>query len=143
MNFRTFDAVSFLKASRHWIKYKRRLQQELEDMPMLPAGGDNSGIRGSDPSELTARLALRRLKIKAEIEEIERHEEMLAYALNSLTEDEREVINGFFFSRKSKGAFVDEYKRKHGLNKNHVYDERLRILKKIGRLIDEKYYEGE
>ena len=90
---------------------------------------------------MTASAALRRLEIQAEIEEIQLNEEMLAFALKRLTEDERRLIDGFFYPRRSIGAFVDEYGREHGFGKDLVYRERERALEKMRLLIEAEYYQ--
>jgi len=140
MNWKPFDIKSFLKASRHWKEDKARLEQELKDISYLPSMENESGVRSGKISELPAQLALRGLKIQAEIEEILLCEEMLKYALSKLTEDEKSLVDGFFYPHQSIGVFVEEYGKSHGLSKNLVYAERNRTLEKLRMLIEAEYY---
>ena len=138
-----FDIRGFLEASKGWDSKLEKLNNELNDLPFLPAVDNKSGVRSGDKSDLTYTVALKRLKITAEIEEILLNKEMLNYAFKRLTEDERELIDGFFRPKKRIGVFVQEYGRKYGMSERGVYMERSRVLDKMKRLIEEAYYEEE
>ena len=137
--WRPFDIKSFLKASRHWDEDIRRLQEEHDNLSELPAMGNNPG-RSSDVTDLTAQVALKRLKIVAEIEEIRLYKEMLELALKTLTKDERRLIEGFYFPKKSKGEFVYEYSRDKGICKDYVYRDRDMALQHMRDVIERVYY---
>ena len=139
--WRHFDTEAFLKASRFWDEKIKELETELSNMSGLPAVNNESGIRGSDISDMTAQMALRRLKITAQIEDIKLDKEILKYALKMLSEEESELINGFFFPKKAIGTFVWEYSRKYAMSERKVYEERKRVLRKMGDLIEEEFYE--
>ena len=140
MEWRRFDIKSFLKASRHWRRDRERLEEELNNILYLPSVNNESGIRSGNISEPAAKTALRSLELQAKIEEILLNETMLDYALNQLTADEKTLINGFFYPRKTIGVFVHDYGRKHGLCKDYVYAERERVLEKMRRIIEREYY---
>lgn len=142
MNWRPFDIRAFLKASRYWDDDIESLEQELKDLPELPAISNESGVHSGNVSDLTAQTALRRLKIAADIEEIRLCKEMLAYALKRLTEDETALVNGFFYPKKPIGIFVQEYGYSHGLGKNLVYAEREKVLDKMRMMIEAEYYDA-
>ena len=141
MDWRPFDIKSFLKASRYWKNEKERLEQELENTLYLPSVNNVTGVRSGNIAEPAAKTALRNLEIQAKIEEIRLNETMLDYALSKLSEDERSVIDGFFYPRKSIGVFVHDYGRKHGLCKDYVYAERERVLEKMRRIIEAEFYD--
>lgn len=141
MEWRPFDIKSFLKASRHWKEDKERLKQELDNLLYMPSINNESGIRSGNVAEPTAKTALKSLEIQAKIEEISLNEEMLNYALNQLTPDEKSLIKGFFYPRETIGIFVYKYGRKHGLCKDYVYAERERVLDKMRRIIEHEYYD--
>ena len=138
-----FDIRGFLEASKGWDSKLEKLNNELNDLPYLPAVDNKSGVRSGDKSDLTYTVTLKRLKITAEIEEILLNKEMLNYAFKRLTEDERELIDGLFYPQKKKSWFVQEYGRKYGLCDTYVYEKKNRILAKMKRLIEEAYYEEE
>lgn len=142
MSWVRFDIKSFLKASKHWEDDIARLRQEMEDLSFLPSVDNKSGVR-SGLSDMTASTALRRLKIQAEIEEIQLDEEMLRYAIKRLTEDERALFNGFYRPKKKIGVFVEEYGKQHGLCRDYVYDAREAMLDKMRILIEGEYYDKE
>lgn len=141
MSWRRFDIKAFLKDSHHWDEKIAELQQKLDDMPELPAVGNDSGVHSGNISDMTAQTALKRLQIVADIEEIKLNKEMLRYAIKRLTEDERRLLNAFFYPKKPIGIFVHEYGLEHGLSKNLVYAERERVLDKMRLLIEEEYYD--
>ena len=140
MNWRPFDIKSFLKASRHWEEDKARLRQEMDDLSFLPSVDNKSGVRSGTPSDMTSQIALRRLRIASLIEEIELNEEMLKCALKQLTEDERRLIDGFYYPKKKIGVFVQEYGREMGICENYVYNKRNKALDKMRMIIEKEYY---
>ena len=140
MDWRPFDIKYFLKASRHWKNDRERLQQELDEMLYLPSVTNESGIRSGNIAEPAAKTALKIIEIEDKIKEILLYEEMLDCALAELTADERTLIDGFFYPRKTIGVFVHDYGRKHGLCKDYVYAERERVLEKMKRKIETEYY---
>lgn len=141
MNWRPFDTKSFLKASKKWDDDIKKLENELENMSMLPSVDNKTGIRSGNISDLTQRMAIRRLEIIAEIEELKLNKEMLRYGLNMLPKDSRELIHGFFFSDTPKSIFAREYGMKHGICDTYVYEERDRVLKEMGRYIESEFYD--
>ena len=141
MEWRRFDIKSFLKASRHWKRDRERLEEELNNILYLPSVTNESGIRSGNIADPAAKTALRSLELQSKIEEISLNETMLAFALSQLTADEKMLIDGFFYPRKTIGIFVHDYGRKHGLCKDYVYAERERVLEKMRRIIEREYYE--
>lgn len=113
----------------------------MDSLSLLPSSGCAGGIQKNKKSDMTASAALRRLEIQAEIEEIMLNEEMLAFALKRLTEDERRLIDGFFFPKKKIEVFIQEYGREHGLCRSYVHNEKNRVLEKMRLLIEGKYWD--
>lgn len=140
MEWRPFDTHSFLKASRDWPEQKAKLQEKLNRISTLPSINNETGVRSGNVSDITADIAFRRLKIKAEIDAIEQDEEMLDYALKTISEDERALINGIYYPKKKVGVFVQEYAHSHYMCERRVYNEKDRVLKKMGDAILNRYY---
>lgn len=140
MKWIRFDIVAFLKDSPNWDDEIAKRQDELDSMPELPAINNPSGVRSGNTSNPAMRMALKRLEIEAEIDELRLNKEMLNYAFKSLTEDEKTLIHGFFFSRKRKSTFVYSYGRQHGLCRDYVYNERDRVLRKMQATLEREYY---
>lgn len=141
MSWMHFDILAFLKESKHWDKKLKTLQDELDGISYIPAGGNDTGIRGSDISEPPYTITVQELQIQAEMEEIKLNKEMLKYALKQLTEDERALIDGFFYPKKTMRVFVREYGAKYGLSDTLVYDKRTKVLDKLRRIIEAEYYD--
>lgn len=140
MDWRPFDIKSFLKASKHWKNERERLETELKNILYLPSVTNESGVRSGNIAEPAAKTAIKTIELESKIDEIKHYEEMLDFALGKLTTDERALIDGFFYPKKTIGVFVHDYGRKHGLCKDYVYAERERILRKLRRIIENEYY---
>ena len=139
--WRPFDIKSFLKASRHWDDDIKKLQEEHDNLSVLPGMSDVPSGKTGNVSDVTAGAALRRLKITSQIEEIKLNKEILAFALKMLTEDERALIEGFYYPKKSIAVFIQEYGREHGMGRSLVYTERDRIEQSMARVIEDRYYD--
>ena len=140
MGWMRFDIIAFLKDSKDWNNELERLKNELDNISELPSVDNPSGVRSGRTADLTPQTALRELKIAAEIEEIRLNKEMLKFAKKSLTEREKALLEGFFFSHRQKGVFVDEFGKKYGICRDYVYDERDKVLKKMQNIIEKEYY---
>ena len=141
MSWIRFDIKSFLKESKHWEDRIQELKEEQDALLSLPSVDNSSGVRSSEPSDMTASMALRRLKIQAEIEELELNKEMLNYALKRLTDDERALVKGFYFPKKKIGVFVEEFGKEHGMCDRRVYDEKLKAVERMRLIIESAFYE--
>ena len=140
MNYVRFDTVAFLKDSKTWGGKKSKLLQELEFMSELPSVNNESGVRSGKISKPAETMAMRRIKLKEQIEEIERNEEMLRYGMSTLTDSEKELVVGLYISDRRNGSVVWEWGRKHGLNKDYVYEELHKILREMGDKIEARFY---
>lgn len=140
MNYVRFDTVAFLKDSKTWGGKKSKLLQELEFMSELPSVNNESGVRSGKISKPAETMAMRRIKLKEQIEEIERNEEMLRYGMSTLTDSEKELVVGLYISDRRNGIVVWEWGRKHGLNKDYVYEELHKILREMGDKIEARFY---
>lgn len=131
-----FDAEMFIKLLKSWREEKKKLQMELEEIPLLPSSVNESGVRGSDISEPTARLALRRLEILQNIEDIERCEAAYERAKAHLTSEELEIFNMFFEPKKPIWKAIDEYSGGNYVCRGIVYQRRRKVLEKLDRILD-------
>lgn len=131
---RHFDTELFIKQLKIWRKEKERLLERLEEIPLLPSS-NNNGIRSSEISDATARIAIKRLEIEDEIKDIERCEAVYEIAKKSLTREELEVFELFFEPKKPIWKEIDEYTYSHYTSRMCVYRERRKILEKLDKLI--------
>ena len=109
-------------------------------MSELPSVNNESGVRSGKVSKPAETMAMRRIAIKEELAEIELNEEMLRFGIGTLTASEKELIMGMYFSERRNGVVVWEWGRKHGLNKDYVYDELHKILRDMGDKIEARYF---
>ena len=139
--WRPFDIRSFLKESKKWDGQIKKLEEELENISELPSTGNNPVVGNGNISDLTAKTAVRRFEISAEIEEIKLNKEMLAFAMKRLSDDEKQLIQGFYYPKKRIDRFISDYGSEHGLCRSYVYEKLNRTLDKMGRMILKMYYE--
>lgn len=132
---RRFDTEMFIKRLKDWREEKKRLERKLAEIPFLPSNGNESGVKGSDVSEPTARIALQRMEITDQIKDIERCERIYDLAKSHLTPDELEIFQIFFEPKKQIGVAIDEYCGGKYVCRGIVYKRRRRILEKLDRII--------
>lgn len=116
-----FNIVKFLENRYAFLRRRRELETKLENISYLPSKSDDSGVRGSNISELPASIALRRMAIDEEIAEINRLLEMYDYCYAKLTEREQDVITLFFSEHKSTPITRTAYCRKYATNETDLY----------------------
>ena len=122
-----------------WRDDKKKLQADLDSISELPSVNNITGIRGSEISEPTSTLALRRMKIQIEIDDIEMCEQAYEYAMAQLTQDERDIIKGFFEPTMPIWKFVRKWEEEHFVGSTMVYKARRLALKRFGEIIEEVY----
>ncbi|MDT3386256.1 MAG: hypothetical protein LIR46_00590 [Bacteroidota bacterium] len=125
----------FIKQLKVWREEKKKLQEQLDSIPLLPANQNESGVRGSDVSEPTAKLALKRLEIQDQIDDIERCEKVYDIAKARLTPDELEILQIFFEPKKPIWKAIDDYSGGNYVCRGIVYKRRRLLLEKLGRII--------
>ena len=138
---RHFDTEMFIKQLKIWGKEKERLKERLEDIPLLPSLNNESGVRSTDISEPTARLALKRLEITEQIEDIERCERVYEIAKSHLTPEERELFEMFFEPKEPIWRAIEKYEREKYTSRMNIYRERRRVLKKLDEVIATEFLE--
>jgi len=129
-----FDTELFIKQLKIWKKEKEKLMERLEEISVLPSV-NNNGIRSSEVSDPTAKLAIKRLEIEENIKDIERCEAIYEVAKKSLTKEELEVFELFFEPDKPIWKGIDDYTYSHYTSRMCLYRERRKILEKLDRLI--------
>ena len=130
-----FDTELFIKNLKEWRKEKERLIQELESMSELPSISNESGVRGTDISDPTARQAVKRLEIIEQIEDIEQCERVYEIAKKHLTPEELAVFNVFFEPKDPIWKEIDRYARGNYTCRMNMYRDRRKILEKLDTLI--------
>lgn len=135
-NCNHFNAEEFIKNQKKWKKEKKRLLMKLDAISEIPSIENKSGVRGTGISDQTARQAILREPILQDLKDIERAEEAYNVMKSKLTDDEKEIIEGFFESRKPNWLFVSKWEKSHYMSQTSVYNERKRILKKIESIMD-------
>lgn len=132
---RHFDTELFIKNLKQWRKEKEKLKLELEEMSELPSINNESGVRGSDISDPTARQAIKRLEIIKQIDDIERCEAMYEMAKSHLTAEEMKIFLLFFEPTEPIWKGIDRYARENYTCRMNIYRERRKLLEKLDKVI--------
>jgi hypothetical protein len=106
---------------RVWDQEIKSLNEELDAIPDL-SGTSNSEVHTHDTSSPVENTVMKRLRLENEIERRENYKKIFNTALEDLTDDEREVFEGFWMYNKFVSRFVDDYTNEHGCSPRHVYD---------------------
>lgn len=84
-------------------------------------------------------VAIQRDNIVKKIDRIEYYEKVLHFAFNHLADEEKEVIELFFFSHGYIAPFVRKYGEKYGYSSRGVYRKRREVLSKMTKTITENF----
>lgn len=136
-----FDMVAFLKQSKYWKKDLAKKKLELQEITMLTSVQTDKLPSGSGKvSDPTSNVVARREKIISEIDYIRLCQAALKDSLSQLNEEEREIIDGFFFSRKTKDVEGRRLATKYNYNyPNGIYNARNKALDKMRNYITREY----
>lgn len=138
---RRFDTELFIKRLKEWRKDREKLITELNSISELPSVNNPSGVRSSNISKPAEAQAVRKIEIEAEIADIDECIEVYDIAKAHLTPEEKEVFNRFFEPTKPIWKEIDEYTHGNYTNRIEMYRRRWRILEKLDRIIEEKFFE--
>ena len=136
---RHFDTEMFIKQLKKWEKEKEKLQEQLDNISLLPSINNDSGVRGTDISDPTSRLALKRLELIEQIEDIEECERVYEVAKGFLTPEELEIFKVFFEPKEPIWRGIDRYAQGNYTCRMNVYRQRRKILDKLDRLIAHEF----
>ena len=131
-----FDAHNFLKESKGWAKEKKKLERELEEIPELKAI-ENSEVHSGNISDPTASTSFKRFFIETQIERLDLYREALNYAWDNLTDEEKDMLNGFYFTHKRINYEVHLLCDKYHIEKSQVYNRKNKALQKLTDLVEE------
>lgn len=132
---RHFDTEKFIKQLRIWREEKKKLQAQLDAIPLLPSSGDDIRVKSSDISDPTTRIVMKRLEIVEQIKDIEMCERVYDIAKASLTQEELEIFQMFFEPKKLISTAIDEYSGGNYVCRGIVYKRRRQVLDKLDRII--------
>lgn len=125
-----FDVIQYIREEKDRQRLREELQQQYDNVSLLP-GGTPTGTRGKGISSPTSDAAIKRLAIKAKIDEIDRQGRAFELAWQELTEPQKYVLSEFFYSGNSKSTTVDNLVVKYKTTPREIYRMREEA---IGRL---------
>lgn len=114
----------------------RNHNKELQKILELSAI-EGSEVRGSNISSPTEDTAVKRVDLAMQIAVLERMGELVEKALNKLTDQQREIIDVFFFKKGLTGYNVQEYADKNYMSIASVYRERRQALNEFAEIYEE------
>ena len=136
---RHFDTEMFIKQLKVWRKEKEKLQEQLNNISLLPSGNNESGVHSTDISDPTSRLAIKRLELIEQIEDIEQCEKVYELAKGYLTPEELDIFKVFFEPTEPIWRGIDRYAQGNYTCRMNVYRQRRKILEKLDRLIAQEF----
>ena len=126
-----FDSDRFLKDSRHWSKQIEEL--ELEKASITEIGGSGEGIpSGNEVSRPTERVALLRNQIQAKINKIYDFQTCMKYAWESISEEDRILLTGFYFAPGYIYQYVEIWCASNATNRQYCYQAKREALQRFG-----------
>lgn len=141
--YQRFNPEEFLKDLKKMGEEKKRLELKLEETTQLPSINNESGVRSTNISRLTETQAIKRLIIQEEIDDIERCEAAHEKAMSELSEEDAELIRGFFMTEgKPIWKFRIEYAQKHFMGDTLIYKHRKKALRRYARNIEKEIGRG-
>ena len=136
--FVEFNAQKFIRESGTWEQRKKDLLQELDGITEI-RGVDNSPVRSGKLNDSTANVAMQRDRIQHQIERIEEYEAILQYAFGRLSDEQKEVIQLFFYSRGYIARLVRKFAGKYHISEREVYRRRREALTLISQIITDRF----
>ena len=133
-----FDIEQFLKDSKTWKKERLQLERKIESMRGLKALSQDTPVQTSNISDTTGSTAMRVLEEDEKIKELTAKIELLDTALSTLIPKHRDVINVFFFDRRTIGAGVDMFCVRWDCKRSDCYNTRRKALDTLSAYIAER-----
>lgn len=138
---RRFDTELFIKRLKEWKQDRENLLREMESISELPSVNNESGVRSSEISKPVEKQSVQEIDIESEISDIDECIGVYEYAKAQLSPEEREVFERFFEPKKPIWKEIDEYTHGNYTNRIEMYRRRWRILEKMDKIIEEKFFE--
>lgn len=131
-----FNAVKFLKESKHWEEEKKKLQDKLNEITEIKCI-DNSPVRSGRLHDSVADVAAEREGVKRQIERGDRCAYIWAY-VNKFLEPEEKGVLEVYFTGGNIGRKIEIFGREYGMCRSDVYSLRRQTLNKIWDLVKNK-----
>ena len=118
----TFFAEKLFADRDEWRRKRRKKEAELNTIRSLSAVSQ-SEVHSGNIANPTEQKAMDVLKIEDDIKRYENYEYIVEYGLSHITQEERDVIEGFYFKPKGKmtNVIVDELAHKYSCDPRSVY----------------------
>lgn len=136
--FVEFNVSKFLRESGTWERRKQELMDELDGITEI-RGVDNSPIRSGKLNDSTSAVAIQRDRIKQQITRIERYQVAIRYAFDRLSDEQKEVLQLFFYSRGHIARLVRKYAAKYYISERGVYRRRREALNRVSQIITDEF----
>lgn len=131
-----FDSVKFLKDSRDWKKRRDLLEAELDSIPLVTAIHTTEQGKTANPQSPVESVAIKRERISTQIAYIDSLEKAKRSVLGKLSDEQVNIINGFFFGEVPISVFVHKYSEEHYICNSEVYKLRREALEIVTELLE-------
>ena len=125
-----------LADSKGYHKEIKDLKTELNKILDLKAVG-NSEVHTANISDPTGDTAVKRVDLAMQIAVLEQMDHIVKSSLARMDENQREILELFFFKRGMMGYNVQEFATNNGYSIAGVYRERRLALNEFARIMDE------
>lgn len=137
--FVEFNPVKFLNESREWQRRRRAIEVKIDSVSLIKSSSLGAVAKTNIKSDTVEAPAIKIMELEEEVADIDKYIKAKDWALSKLTEQEREVINGFFFRCERIDKFVRDYGRKYGMCRSDVYTARRLALDRLSEIICERF----
>lgn len=137
--FVEFNPVKFLNESREWQRRRRAIEVKIDSVSLIKSSSLGAVAKTNIKSDTVEAPAIKIMELEEEVADIDKYIKAKDWALSKLTEQEREVINGFFFRGERIDKFVRDYGRKYGMCRSDVYTARRLALDRLSEIICERF----
>lgn len=131
-----FDSVKFLKESRDWKKQRDLLKAELDSIPLVASIDTTEQGKTANHQSPVEAAAVRRERIAKQIAYIDSLEKTKRLVLGKLSDEQLNIINGFFFGEVKISVFVRKYSEEHYICISEVYKLRRETLEIVTELLE-------
>lgn len=131
-----FNSIRFVKDSHNWVKEKKRIENQMDDVLGLSAIANDGLPHGTSTGDPTANRAIKLANLQDKLDAISAKIDTWEFVKSQLTESELDVLKVFFEGYGRIPYKIAMYGQKYGLCRSDVYKARRLCLERIKELVE-------
>lgn len=139
-DYKRIDGVMLLKSKKSLLEQRKKFEEELTAITEITAVSADFISSSGNISDPVGKTAIRRERILNAIEDIDICLNAIDYGLEHIDQDERELLDAFFFSDYPRWAVVDVFIEKYNCSSKKVYQLRRDALIHFSEVIEKHYF---